>query len=153
MNGLRITVTVNDGPLEEKADAIGYAIYSQLVSSTEDVVDLARSIAPTDEGVLKNSLTSEVMNDSEGRMEAHIGSNLEYAPYVEYGTGPVGRADPEHLQGATYSATGWTYYNAKAGHFVHTEGQRPNRFLTHSMEALSDKIQADMDHAIVEACR
>lgn len=41
----------------------------------------ARSNAPVDTGALKQSITLEV-----GRAEAEIGSALEYAPHLEYGT-------------------------------------------------------------------
>lgn len=41
----------------------------------------AKMLAPVDTGRLRNSLTHTVEGDA-----AYIGTNVEYAPYVEYGT-------------------------------------------------------------------
>ena len=59
----------------------------------------AKKKCPVGTGELRNSITSEV----EGN-QAVVGSNLEYAPYVEFGTGIFsslgnGRQTP------------WTYYD------------------------------------------
>ena len=59
----------------------------------------AKKKCPVDTGELRNSITSEI----EGN-QAVVGSNLEYAPYVEFGTGIFsslgnGRQTP------------WTYYD------------------------------------------
>ena len=42
----------------------------------------AKALAPVDTGALRNSLTHSVSGDT-----VSIGSNIEYAPYVELGTG------------------------------------------------------------------
>ena len=45
-------------------------------------------------GTLRNSITYEIENDgNESAME--LGSNVEYAPFVELGTGPYFEAPPE----------------------------------------------------------
>ena len=42
----------------------------------------AKDLAPVDTGALRNSISHKVVNS-----EAYIGTNMEYAPYVEFGTG------------------------------------------------------------------
>lgn len=49
----------------------------------------ATTLCPVDTGNLKGSLTFVV----DGR-EAHIGTNVEYAPYVEYGTSKMPGGKP-----------------------------------------------------------
>jgi hypothetical protein len=44
--------------------------------------DYAAGLAPVDTGRLRNSLTSEV---SESEKAVYVGTNVEYAPFVEYG--------------------------------------------------------------------
>lgn len=41
----------------------------------------AKALTPVDTGNLRNSMSHAVSGDA-----AYIGSNVEYAPYVEYGT-------------------------------------------------------------------
>ena len=58
----------------------------------------AKKLCPVDTGNLRNSITHEVSENS-----AYIGTNSEYAPYVELGTGmyyPGGRPTPWEYQDA-----------------------------------------------------
>lgn len=43
----------------------------------------AKDLAPVDTGALRNSISHKVT----GEPAAYIGTNMEYAPYVEFGTG------------------------------------------------------------------
>lgn len=52
-------------------------------------------------GTLRNSITFVVEGD-----ELTIGSNVEYAPYVELGTGPYFNTPPEWLQYVTEKGSG-----------------------------------------------
>jgi len=59
----------------------------------------AKLNCPVDTGRLRNSITHE-RNDEEGQVQ--IGSNVEYAPYVEYGTSRM-RAQPFLEPAITYN--------------------------------------------------
>lgn len=76
----------------------------------------AKKLCPVDTGNLRNSISHAV--DSE-EPAAYIGSNSEYAAYVELGTGvyyPGGRRDP------------WVYQDAN-GDWHRTSGQRAQPYL------------------------
>lgn len=76
----------------------------------------AKKLCPVDTGNLKNSITHKV---DEAKQEAYIGTNMEYAPYVELGTGiyyPGGRPTP------------WSYKDDK-GNWHRTSGQKPKPFI------------------------
>lgn len=76
----------------------------------------AKRLCPVDTGDLRNSIAHKV--DPEV-LEAYIGTNNEYAAYVELGTGkfyPGGRSTP------------WRYQDAK-GKWHTTEGQRAQPYL------------------------
>lgn len=76
----------------------------------------AKKLCPVDTGNLRNSITHTV---SDGEKAAYIGTNSEYAVYVECGTGiyyPGGRQTP------------WTYQDAK-GDWHLTHGQRAKPFI------------------------
>lgn len=66
-----------DKAIESIEDAISLA----LEASALVVEGSAQNLAPVDTGNLRNSITHEV----EGK-EARVGTNVEYAPFVELGT-------------------------------------------------------------------
>lgn len=49
----------------------------------------AKYLAPVDTGHLRNSIKTKSENKQDGA-EAQVYTNLEYAPYVEFGTGQRG---------------------------------------------------------------
>lgn len=76
----------------------------------------AKRLVPVDTGNLRNSITHQV---DEGEPAAYIGTNSEYAAYVELGTGkyyPGGRPTP------------WVYQDAN-GNWHMTNGQRAQPYL------------------------
>lgn len=50
------------------------------------VESAAKRLAPVDTGRLRSSITHELATDTQG-LHGRIGTNVEYAPYVEFGTG------------------------------------------------------------------
>lgn len=85
----------------------------------------AKLMCPVDTGNLRNSITHQVQADEPA---VYIGSNSEYAAYVELGTGiyyPGGRQTP------------WVYQDAK-GNWHLTHGQRAKPYLK---PAVADHVQ------------
>lgn len=86
----------------------------------------AKQKAPKDTGALARSITSKI-EDTEGI----IFTPLEYAPYVEYGTGLFaeegGRSTP------------WVYKDDK-GEWHRTSGQKPQPFMRPALEENREKI-------------
>jgi HK97 gp10 family phage protein len=56
-----------------------------LLRIAQDVEGKAKRYAPVDTGRLRSSITSALEQDGEG-LFAYVGSDVEYAIYVEYGT-------------------------------------------------------------------
>ena len=86
----------------------------------------AKQKAPKDTGALARSITSKI-EDTEGI----IFTPLEYAPYVEYGTGLFaeegGRSTP------------WIYKDDK-GEWHKTSGQKPHPFMRPALAENREKI-------------
>lgn len=81
-----------------------------------DAEGFAKIKAPVDQGTLRNSITHRV---DESELAVYVGTNIEYAPYVELGTGKYylgGRPDP------------WVYQDAE-GKWHYTAGQRAQPYL------------------------
>ena len=91
----------------------------------------AKQNAPKDTGALRNSITSKVENRN-GHIAGVIFTPLEYAPYIEYGTGLFaesgGRKDVP-----------WNYQDDK-GEWHSTSGQKPQPFMRPAVEDNRNKI-------------
>lgn len=91
----------------------------------------AKRNCPTGDGQLRQSITHDV--DKE-KLEGVIGTNVDYAPYVEIGTGI-------YSSEGTGRKTPWKYQNEKTGEWHWTRGMHPRPYLQPAMEANKDKIQ------------
>lgn len=116
----RIIATIDDvADVSEVKRALGKAC--ALVESS------AKQKAPKGSGELRRSITSEV-NDTEGV----VFTPLEYAPYVEFGTGLFaekgGRSDVP-----------WVYKDEK-GDWYTTYGQHPQPYMRPALDENRQKI-------------
>lgn len=97
----------------------------------------AKMRCPVKNAQLRNSITHEVEGDT-----AYVGTNVEYAPYVECGTGIFaekgnGRQDR------------WCYQDAE-GKWWSTIGQKPQPFLRPAIENNRKQIAQIVKEAITE---
>ena len=114
--------------LEELEDAALRALEACGLIAEGYAVDLA-PVAEEYGGTLRGSITHTV---DEQKKTAYIGTNVEYAPYVELGTGkyyPGGRPTP------------WVYQD-KLGNWHYTAGQRAQPFVK---PAVADHAQEYRD--------
>ena len=82
-----------------------------------------------DTGALQNSIISNVETTNEAVI-GYVSTNLEYAPYVEYGTGLF-------AESGNGRQTPW-HYQADEGNWHTTKGQHPQPFMR---PALSENKQ------------
>lgn len=87
----------------------------------------AKKKAPKDTGELRRSITSKV----EG-LEGIVYTPLEYAPYVEYGTGLFAENGGRK--------TGWAYEDEKTKEVIFTRGQRPQPFMRTALNENREEI-------------
>ena len=99
----------------------------------------AKKMCPVDTGNLRNSISHTV---DEQEPAAIIGTNNEYAPYVEFGTGvyAVGGGRP----------TPWVYQDAK-GNWHYTHGQKAQPFLKPAVAEHADKYREIIKNALENA--
>lgn len=90
----------------------------------------ARKKAPVKTGALRRSITSKVEMDGND-VKGLIFTPMEYAPYMEYGTGLFaekgGRNKP------------WSYQNAK-GEWFYTAGSKPHPFMRPALDENREEI-------------
>ena len=88
----------------------------------------AKRLCPVDTGNLRNSITHTV---DEEEPAAYIGSNTEYAAYVELGTG-------KYVSGGR--PTPWVYQDEK-GNWHRTNGQKAQPYLKPAVAANANKYR------------
>lgn len=121
--------------LMDKLTAIGdnsqKALHNGLMKGGKAVRGMAKKLCPVDTGLLRNSIAVE----SQSKTEVAVGTNIEYAPYVEFGTGQKGDPSVEHRQD-------WA-------------GQSPQPFLSPALalseEEVKQKVTEELKKAIREA--
>lgn len=86
----------------------------------------AKLKAPVDTGALRNSISHKVVEEGK-ELVCYIGTNMEYAPYVELGTG---------INYVGGRRTSWVYKDSK-GQWHMTNGQKPKPYLR---PAITDHI-------------
>ena len=119
--------------LIDKIEDIGdvQAIASAMQDACDLVEGSAKDKAPKDTGALRRSITSKIeVNGSE--IDGIVFTPLEYAPYVEYGTGLF-------AENGNGRQTPWVYRDDK-GDYHYTHGQHPQPFLRPALNENKDEI-------------
>ena len=91
----------------------------------------AKEKAPKDTGALRRSITSKVTQEN-GELVGIVYTPLEYAPYVEHGTG-------KFAEDGGGRQTPWTYQDDK-GDFHTTRGQKPRPFMRPALNENREEI-------------
>lgn len=101
---------------EQVLSEFGAAVLRALERCGSQAEGYAKDLVPVDTGRLRNSISHKV-DDAE--KVVYIGTNVEYAPYVELGTG-------KYVQGGR--PTPWVYQDDN-GNWHMTNGQRAQPYL------------------------
>lgn len=101
----------------------------------------AKMKAPKDTGALRRSIHS-ITKEEDGQIVGTVFSDVEYAPYVEYGTGLFaedgdGKKNP------------WSYQDDK-GKWHTTSGMRPQPFLRPAFAENREKIKQKLMEGIID---
>ena len=93
----------------------------------------AKQKAPKDTGALRNSITSKV-DTNNGEVVGTVFTTLEYAPYVEYGTGLFAEG------GNGRKDVPWAYEDEETGELIWTSGQHPHPYMRPALEENRENI-------------
>lgn len=103
----------------------------------------AKKKAPRDDGILEASITHEIRKEGSG-MAGYVGTNVEYGPYQEFGTG-------KYAENGNGRKTPWAYEDPKTGEVIWTAGNKPHPFLRPALNESRDKVKQILKDAIVSA--
>lgn len=100
------------------------------------VEEAARKKAPKDSGALRRSITS----DRTG-LTGWVGTPLEYAPYIEYGTGL-------YAENGGRKDVPW-HYQDDEGNWHSTKGQHPHPFMRPALDENREKITEILEEGLL----
>lgn len=103
----------------------------------------AKEKAPYDTGRLRGSISIE----EEKPLQIGIGTNVEYAPHVELGTGTQGDPSVSHT-----TRESWVYMGSD-GKFYTSHGQPPQPFLAPALEQEKENVAKEVKLALLEAIK
>ena len=120
-------ITIEENNIPETLSAVDKAVWKAFEMIGIKIEKYAKALCPTGTsastgkkgyrgGTLKNSITHEIYEDSGPTLA--VGTNVEYAPYVELGTGPYFETPPE-----------WEQFGTKRGSTVKGSYVKPRAFL------------------------
>lgn len=104
---------------------------STMVQATKVVHAQAKLLAPVDTGNLAGSIHMKVQEKGK-KVEGKVYTNVQYAPYVEFGTGSKGNGTyPYTIKGISlaYRNTTWVYTPDGGETFYRTRGQRAQPYM------------------------
>lgn len=113
-------------------------VQDSLSKATLLVEKEAKQNAPKDTGALRRSITSKV----EG-LEGTVFTPLEYAPYIEYGTGLFAEA------GNGRKKVPWNYKDDE-GNWHSTSGMKPQPFMRPALDNNREKIKKILKEGVLK---
>lgn len=131
-----ITVQFDDNS-DEVLRALENAVKRGLMAIGETAVGYAQDKCPVDTGHLRGSIAYAVDGD-----DCYIGTNVEYAPYIEFGTG----IHAEHGG----RQTPWAFED-KNGDWHMTRGSKPHPFLRPSASDHAEEYRDILQDSLINA--
>ena len=107
----------------------------------------AKRIVPTDTHTLQRSITHEVQT-SGANVTGRVGSNLVYAPVVEYGRSPGRMPPPGALAGWLRRKGIDEQYAFVVARSIARRGTRPRPYLKPALEKNRQAISREMDQVL-----
>lgn len=128
-------------------------------------------LCPVNDGALRQSIGVDAEYDIYWGVRADIYTDMEYAPYVELGTGPKGEAEhagispnvtpvykshpwwihESQLAPGTGERYGWFYIDTPDGRFYRCSGQAAQPFLYPALKDNEDKVLEILDKGLRKA--
>jgi len=137
-------------------EIVGGPVRDMLTAICLRLEEDAKRGTPADNGRLRTSITHEVDNAIMPEW-AVVGTNLEYAPFMEYGTGLFAEGDPAEKSGSGRhwppgdaldvwaERHGWESGAAVAAAIGRRGGLEPRRFMRNALENNQGYIQEQVD--------
>lgn len=127
-----VSFNFKDNRVEVKG-AMSNAISTALLEAAAELVSQTAQNTPVKTGQLKGSWKADVREVDNGTSVATIGSDVEHAIWVEFGTG-------DYALNGDGRKGGWAYEDEKTGESIWTRGMKPRRPFWNAYTTLKPKL-------------
>lgn len=131
----------------------------KVVQATTLVHGQAKNLAPVDTGNLAGSIRMEVKM-ADKNIQGRVFTNLEYAPFVEFGTGSNGSGTyPYKVKdlSLTYRDTPWVYSPDGGETFYYTNGQPAQPYMYPALKEnekyIKELLKSGVKEKLKESCK
>lgn len=120
----------------------------------------AKRLAPGNNGELRNSIKTRVKMDGD-KVIGEVYTNLHYAPYVEFGTGPKGQSSHSGISpevSVSYRSSPWyvhedqinvgPYHFQKIGEFYKMYGQPAQPYLYPALRDNQERVSKNISNYV-----
>lgn len=131
--------------LSDSPDLLLNRLVQKAAELSNQIAGDARALVPTDTGMLKNSIIPFVVVGTD-ELSAGAKSDLDYAAYVEFGTGPTGQAAGHPLDaelGVVRKSEKWRVNIPDVG-VRYIAGQKPQPYLYPAMKQNEEAVKEEL---------
>lgn len=146
--------------LLQKLNSINSAVSGKIIKNAvakgcHKVQAAAKLLCPKDTGELIKSIVTKVEKKGD-RITGKVYTNKEYAPYVEFGTGPKGQEDHDGISPnitPSYREKGWSYKDEETGERVYTRGQPAQPYMYPALKDNEEEVKNQIAEDVVKEIR
>lgn len=113
------------------------------VEASEEDPTIVEVPSRIDEGTLRRSIQILVSTVFAAKVSGFVFTELEYAPFVHWGTGIYGE-DPK----GGHRLTPWVYFDEKRQQFFYTRGMAPNKFMLNAYLKHHENFMRDIEKCL-----
>jgi hypothetical protein len=134
------------------ADLHGEPVLAAFRRATLLLVSTAKRLAPVDRGILRGSIVPQVRMTPNRTVEGVVGSNVTYAPHMEFGTG-IFAGNARYFPPPSALDLWASRHGMESGALValaiyRRGGTRPRRYLQGSADQHRDEIRSLIGDAV-----
>lgn len=142
VNGLQKMVSKLNELGKNVEKTVDTSLHKSAYDIKREVESNIQRIGAVDTGRLLRSITVEKL----GNCRYAVGTNVEYAAPIEFGTGSVGDPSVAHT-----ARTSWVYFNTKLGEFRTAYPQPARPYMRPAFNTKRDVVRLNLTNAIVRA--
>lgn len=151
---------------------VGKGLERTVGASIKMVQGEAKLLCPVNDGELRQSIKTDI-ETQDGKVTGIAYTNKKHAPYVEFGTGPVGEADhagisptvsPSYTQSPwwihesqvdkeTAEKYHWFYLDTPEGRFYQTSGQAAQPFMYPALKNNEERATRNISNYLAKEIR
>lgn len=136
--------------LNELPAGIEKEVAKQVKREGKAVQANAKVLCPVLTGELRQSIKEKTEFDN-SKVRSTVFTNKKHAPYVEFGTGPIGQENHDGISpevNPVYTQKGWSYFDEELNVWIHTKGQPAQPYMYPALKNYEERATSNIKGAV-----